>query len=514
MGTYVFLDPDIPECYLVATMLRAMLIYIFSWFVMTIYGGEVCPFLETLSLRQWGLSLAVAFIVVFILRTFAARYIGVPQKPVGVTQYRGLRQFLLEFTPFLVMGFGVALFDWVYYGFPFDESGLAAVVVGAVLLGFFAAIDLTLYAERRIIRTLTAEKRSLQEGRRFFSLTRKFIVLVTALMAAMLTVTLMVISHDLYTSMQSDTIFANESVRRTMLYQVAFVMLTFFVIVLDLILAYSRNLRLLFENEIRVLERVDQGHLDDHVPAATNDEFGIIARYTNTMIGSLHARTEELQRTQDVTIHSLASLAETRDSETGAHIARTQHYVRVLATALQDEWQLGDGYINLLYKSAPLHDIGKVGVPDAVLLKPGPLTEEEWVEMKRHTEYGAQALAQTEEQLGSNSFLRVAREIAESHHERWDGGGYPGGLRGTDIPQCGRLMAIADVYDALISKRVYKDAFTHKKAREIIRSERGTHFDPVVVDAFFRLEDEFRRIGEGISDQPAGRPVTTNRALQ
>jgi response regulator RpfG family c-di-GMP phosphodiesterase len=224
------------------------------------------------------------------------------------------------------------------------------------------------------------------------------------------------------------------------------------------------------------------------------------------MIESLQARTKELERTQDVTIHSLAGLAETRDSETGAHIARTQRYVCVLATALQEEWRLDDGFIALLYKSAPLHDIGKVGVPDAVLLKPGPLDEDEWVEMRRHTEYGARALAQAEAQLGSTSFLTLAREIAESHHERWDGGGYPAGLSGEKIPRGGRIMALADVYDALISKRVYKEAFSHEKARDIILSEGGAHFDPAVVDAFARREEQFRRIAEEGALEPLGHP--------
>lgn len=461
---------------------------------MTVYGGEVCPFLETLSVWEWGLDLLVAFGIMYTLRTTLIHRLGVPRDAGRISSYNGLRQFTIELLPFIVIGIGVAAFDWLYYGFPFAESGLAAVFVGAVLLGFFAAIDLTLDAERRVIRALTATGRSLSRTPRFYPLSRKFAVLATALMLAMLTMVLMVLSHDLYTSLQSESLFAFAGEEAAMLYAVAFVLATFLIIVLELIRSYSRNLKLLFDNEIAVLEAVHRGELEGQVPIATNDEFGVIARYTNTMIESLKSRTEELERTQDVTIHSLASLAETRDNETGEHLLRTQEYVRILAAELRDPWRLLREDIDLLYKSAPLHDIGKVGIPDAILLKPGKLTEEEWVVMKRHTEYGARALANAEAQLGSNSFLRVAREIADSHHERWDGSGYPRGLAGEAIPRSGRIMALADVYDALTSKRVYKDACSHEKAVEIILEGAGGHFDPAVVEAFRRRVEDFRRI--------------------
>ena len=202
-------------------------------------------------------------------------------------------------------------------------------------------------------------------------------------------------------------------------------------------------------------------------------------------------RQSRLQLTQDVTILSLAGLAETRDPETGSHILRTQHYVRTLAEYLTD---LGGAEAELLYKSAPLHDIGKIGIPDAILLKPGPLTEEEWEEMRKHPIYGYEALRLSERSLGSNSFLRVASEIALCHHEKWNGSGYPRGLAGAAIPLSGRLMALADVYDALINKRVYKNAFTHDQAKELILEGRSSHFDPDVVDAFMEREREFVEI--------------------
>ncbi len=219
----------------------------------------------------------------------------------------------------------------------------------------------------------------------------------------------------------------------------------------------------------------------------------------------IRQRTEEISRTQEVAILCMASLAETRDSETGNHIQRTQHYVKLLSEHLKDKPRfrdyLDDETVNLFYKSAPLHDIGKVGVPDSILLKPGALNKDEWEEMKKHARYGYEAILRAEEQLGSTSFLRVAREIALTHHEKWDGSGYPDGLQGDDIPVAGRLMALADVYDALISKRVYKEAFKHEQAVAEIIKALGSHFDPDVVDAFNALQDQFWVIAQKFSDE-------------
>ncbi len=212
----------------------------------------------------------------------------------------------------------------------------------------------------------------------------------------------------------------------------------------------------------------------------------------------VHKRTRQIENTQDVTIRMAASLAETRDNETGAHILRTQHYVGVLAKELsllsQYKDELTKENIRLLIKSAPLHDIGKIGVVDAILLKPGKLTDEEFNEMKNHTVYGNESLLRAEEEMEGESFLRYAREIAYSHHEKWDGSGYPEGLTGDLIPLSGRIMALADVYDALISKRVYKAPFTHTKAVSIIEEGRGSHFDPILTDCFLDIQESFRQI--------------------
>ncbi|MBN8449303.1 MAG: two-component system response regulator [Candidatus Accumulibacter sp.] len=216
-------------------------------------------------------------------------------------------------------------------------------------------------------------------------------------------------------------------------------------------------------------------------------------------------RTSELEAIQDVTILAMASLAETRDSETGKHLLRTQRYVKALAEKLRPHPRfsnfLTDQNIKVLFKSAPLHDIGKVGIPDRILLKPGRFEPQEMEIMKNHTLLGRDAIQLAEDWLGKPvEFLTIAKEIALCHQERWDGSGYPGAIAGDTIPASARLMAVADVYDALISRRVYKDRMTHEQATQIIVEGRGSHFDPDVVDAFVEIADEFRSIAQRYPD--------------
>ncbi len=225
----------------------------------------------------------------------------------------------------------------------------------------------------------------------------------------------------------------------------------------------------------------------------------------------MRERTRKLALTQDAIIQSLAALAETRHHETGGHIQRTRHYMKVLAMRLRDHPRfrhyLDAPTVDLLFRLAPLHDIGKVGIRDQILLKPGRLTPEEFEEMKQHTLYGSETIRQAQNFLGEDSFLQTADEIALNHHERWDGAGYPRGLREEEIPIPGRFMALADAYDAIISLRGYKPALPHEEAVRIIGERCGTHFDPDVVDAFLEDREEFRRIadrfaGAGVEPEP------------
>ncbi|HEY3432851.1 MAG TPA: HD domain-containing phosphohydrolase [Rhodocyclaceae bacterium] len=213
---------------------------------------------------------------------------------------------------------------------------------------------------------------------------------------------------------------------------------------------------------------------------------------------------------QNASLAALAILAETRDTETGNHIYRTQGYVELLARELQQKGhyaeELGAAELSLYVKAAPLHDIGKVGIPDDILHKPGVLTKEEFSIMKNHAQIGGDAIAKAMRQVGEAdsslfmtdtsplAFLETARQIAQSHHERWDGSGYPDGLSGLDIPLPARIMAVADVFDAITSRRVYKEAMPVSQAIDIILSERSKHFDPLIVDAFAEVSHQFVEI--------------------
>lgn len=223
----------------------------------------------------------------------------------------------------------------------------------------------------------------------------------------------------------------------------------------------------------------------------------------------LHIRLRAANRivsleSRNVIIFALAKLAESRDPETGAHLERIREYCRLLADDLSKQTKYADivdaDYVRTIYLTSPLHDIGKVGIPDNVLLKPGRLTPEEFEIMKQHTLIGYYTLDAALREQPEAAYLRFARDIAGSHHEKWDGSGYPYGLSGENIPLSGRIVAVADVYDALTTARVYKEAFSHEKARAIIREGSGKHFDPDLVEAFFRHEEEIININQRLND--------------
>lgn len=228
-------------------------------------------------------------------------------------------------------------------------------------------------------------------------------------------------------------------------------------------------------------------------------KYGITAR-------KLRLRTRDLLNAQDDIIISMSVLAEARDKETGGHIRRTRRYVEILANQLARTPRyahLSRFDIELLAKSAPLHDIGKIGIPDAILQKPGKLTDAEYAIMQSHTLIGAAALSRIVSDSGhpeKQTFLDYARQMTESHHEHWNGQGYPHHLQGDAIPLAGRLMALADVYDALISRRVYKKPYTHAEVCQFITEKSGSQFDPDIVAAFMARNDEFWRVAEAFAD--------------
>lgn len=229
-----------------------------------------------------------------------------------------------------------------------------------------------------------------------------------------------------------------------------------------------------------------------------------ISRKRSALEELVRERTRELECTKDAIVFSMGEMAEARDQETGRHLLRCRAYVRLLAEQLARlpdySQRLDEKVIDAFARAAPLHDIGKIAVPEAILRKPGPLSDEEWVIMRQHPERGRRIIDRAEKQIGSTQFIQVAREIAWAHHEKWDGSGYPRGLKGEEIPLSARLMAVADVYDALISKRCYKDARPHEVAVQSILEGSGSHFDPLVIDAFAKVQQLFDETAQRLKD--------------
>ncbi len=486
--------------------------HFFSTFViLSIYGVQICPFVESLTPLQLGAPIAAALTAAGLLRRpLHTRFVDR-----GAPADQSRTAFILDWGLFAAAGLALTVFNSVVHGFPVG-SGIK-LSLGLIGLGFFAAVDLSLERERRLMAHFRRTGEQMTLTAHHLPVSTKLGLFATLMVMITFAVLFLVINKDLDWLTHPDQHLTIEQARRAILIEFLFVALVILSHLLNASLSYARNLRMFFQNQNSVLAAAAVGQLDRRVPISSNDDFGVMAHYTNHMIASLGERTALLQRTQDVTILSLASLAETRDNETGAHILRTQRYVRALAMQLRDHPRfradLGDEAIELIYKSAPLHDVGKVGIPDAILLKPGKLTDEEWAVMQTHPQLGALALQGAEDELGSNSFLRHAREIALTHHEKWDGSGYPAGLVGEAIPVSGRLMAVADVYDALITKRVYKPAWSHERAAQTVREGAGSHFDPVVVAAFVAAEDEFREIARQFSDAKNETAVPAQEAL-
>jgi putative two-component system response regulator len=236
-----------------------------------------------------------------------------------------------------------------------------------------------------------------------------------------------------------------------------------------------------------------------------------LAAHRDQLEGRVAERTHQLERTRHVTMFGLAKLAESRDTETGEHLDRMRCYAREIALQLMTTpahaGRIDQAFIDLLFYSSPLHDIGKVGIPDCILLKPGKLTKDEFEVMKSHSTIGGDCLSAADMEAGGDPYLRMGRDIAYYHHERWDGSGYPKGLAGAAIPLAARITALGDVYDALTSKRPYKQPFSHEKSRDIILEGRGSQFDPAVVDAFIAREENFVLIHHCLNDEGKMSPL-------
>ena len=226
--------------------------------------------------------------------------------------------------------------------------------------------------------------------------------------------------------------------------------------------------------------------------------------YNHLLEEKVQEQVREISESQMTTIFALAKLAEHRDEDTGKHLERVQIFCRILSTELSKQpkycQRISSTYINNIFHASPLHDIGKVGIPDSILLKAGKLTPDEFEIMKHHAQIGAETLEEVRMKYPNNSFITMGIDIAHFHHEKWDGSGYPGGLAGEQIPLSARIMAVADVYDALRSQRCYKPPFSHEKSRTIILELSGVQFDPEVVNVFILKEEEIKTIRDEMNE--------------
>lgn len=298
----------------------------------------------------------------------------------------------------------------------------------------------------------------------------------------------------------------NSKIKTTFLRGLAFIILGLLAIYLVLIFYLEQ----VFIKPVMLISSKMNNFIKENKPGYeplkidSDDELASMADSFNRMAADINSYVKKLSETQMETIFSLAKLAQSRDDDTGKHLERVQQYCYVLAEKLSQDSPYSNlidyTFINNIVSASALHDIGKVGIADAILLKPGRLTPEEFAEMKKHTTIGEQTLQEVHSKFGKNSFIEMGMLIAKYHHERWDGNGYPEGLKGEEIPLAARIMAIADVYDALGTKRVYKDAFPQEKCIEIIKEGSGTQFDSVIVDAFLEVADTFHHIRQELDD--------------
>jgi len=458
------------------------------------YGGKVCPFLATLTFTEVFVHVALTFSCLFLVRHFllADHYLN-----------KSNQQIKLDTWCFFIASIPLTLVYNLFYDFGLDSN--AKVLFGMALFGFFTGCILQLSAK------LTQMNEMQEKGDFSYqllgdrtSIINQMIALVVFLLLILTGALTMVAVKDIFWLKHNPELVADGSGQISVIKELLFIAAIVTGYAIAVMRLWAKVIRQVLLSQESALSNVKEGEFDTRLPVFGFDEFGCTASLTNSMLDSLQFAQNEVQTTRDVAIVSLSALAESRDNETGAHILRTQEYVKVLAEnlSLTEKYRelLTPNYIDLLYKSAPLHDVGKVGIPDNILLKPGKLTDDEFVIMKGHAQIGADALSIAEKQLGSSSFLEVAKEIALTHHEKWDGSGYPNQLKGENIPLSGRLMALADVYDALICKRVYKPAFSHDKAKGIILEGQGTHFDPAVIAAFLAVEDQFLDIAAQFQD--------------
>ncbi len=461
---------------------------LFSIFV-TIYGYSVCNFINGLAVSVWAATLLPVLLGQWMLRSTVARHVSKRSAAL-----RPRLAFWGELSVFIAGGAVIGFVNTVFHGFP-AASGLKAMF-GFVTIGIFAGVDQA-FVQTRIrfeeggMPSFSSKPRSPFAVRLGLSFG-----LVTALVIG-------VIALLVLRGIEDGTVKDAEGFRRLAI-EFAFVFAVIFCYVANAARGAETLLAKALSEQVQTLGEAREGRVRRRALIGTQDEIGFVSAEINYLLDELDRAHETTTRTNDAIMKALIGLAGARDNETGDHLQRTQRYVGILCGQLAQHPEhaaaLAPPAIADIVSAAPLHDIGKVAVPDAILRKPGRLTPEEYEVMKTHVGHGLAVIDKVIADVGATRYLVAARHVIAGHHEHWNGSGYPFGLKGADIPLAGRVMALADVYDALRSERIYKPAMTHAEARQILIDGAGTQFDPLVVAAFLVVEPQFERIATGFAD--------------
>ncbi len=460
---------------------------------LTIYGYRVCNFISGLDVLVWTATVVPIVLAQWAARTvFARKFIAA-----GTSEERPRLAFAAEVAVFIAGGAAVGAINTLAHGFP-AGSGIK-ILIGFLAVGLFAGADqaasriMARYDEGGLTRRVNTVRWSL------FARVGATAALVLAFMT--------VIACLLIIRVVEDSATYDRATFLRLSTEFSFVLVVFLLYVANLIRGLARVVDRGLREQVETLEQSRTVLGARRAIVGTGDEIGLVATQLNGLLDTLEQTTRTAARANEAMIRGLVGLAGARDNETGLHLKRTQLYLTELCRELARHRTFSDALteeaIARLVAAAPLHDIGKVAIPDAILRKPGKLTDAEFAIMKTHVAEGLRVIDDVIAEVGATPFLSTVRDVVAGHHERYDGRGYPFGLAADAIPLAGRLMAVADVYDALRSARVYKAAMSRDEACRIIEEGAGSHFDPRVVAAFLAVEPEIHRISCRFSDQGA-----------
>lgn len=465
--------------------------HILAVLFLSVYGYRVCNFISGLDVLVWMATVLPVVLAQWTSRTFFAWKVV----SLGPMEARPRLAFAAEAVVFAAGGAAVGALNTIAHGFP-AGSGLK-VMIGFVAAGLFAGAD---QAIKRVMARFD-DGGLVQRVKTVRSPLFVRVGVTAALVLGFMTV----IGALLIMRVIEDGATYDRATMLRVGTEFGFVLIVFMAYVANLIRGLGRIVDRGLREQVETLEQSHATLGQRRAIVGTGDEIGLVATEINGLLDALEATTRNAARANEAIIRGLVGLAGARDNETGLHLKRTQLYIAAICRQLCLDRAFGDALtdeeIARLVAAAPLHDIGKVAIPDAILRKPGKLNDAEFAIMKTHVPEGLRVIDDVIAEVGTTHFLSTVRDVIAGHHERFDGKGYPFGHSADAIPLAGRLMAVADVYDALRSARVYKKAMDRDEARAIIIDGSGSHFDPRVVSAFLVVEPEIDRLAATLGDE-------------